>query len=199
MNTPSVLLPVHNAQRNLEADVAEILDVLWELAGRFELMILDDGSIDETAEVARELAARYPQIRVIRHPLRLGLAEAIQTGLDQLHGELMLVSDEDYCLDPDDLRTLSKLRDAQLCMGRRAGSAASPWMEKLLAWRSRSTDARRGIQWVSRQSFEQFRMHQTVDLIGRVDPAQHDCTTAIARRLGDPTYLKMAGYFALHN
>ncbi len=199
MNTPSVLLPVHNAQRSLEADVTEILEVLWELAGRFELMILDDGSTDETAEVARELAARYPQVRVIRHPLRLGLAEAIQTGLDHLQGEIMLVSDEDYCLDPDDLRTLWKLRDAQWGTSRRTRAAAAPWMEKLLAWRSRSADPRRGIQWVSRQSFEQFRMRQTVELIGRVDAAQHDCTTVIARGLGDPTYLKMAGYFAQNN
>ena len=172
MNTASVLMPVHNAQRSLEADVAEILEVLWELAGRFELVILDDGSSDETAEVARELAARYPQIRLIRHPLRLGLAEAIQTGLDHLHGEILLVGDEDYCLDSDDLRTLWKLRDAQWRTSRQTGSAAVPWMEKLLAWRSRSADARRGFQRVSRQAFEQLRMRQAVDLIGRVDAPQ---------------------------
>jgi glycosyltransferase involved in cell wall biosynthesis len=172
LNTPSVLLPVHNAQRSLEAHVAEILDVLWDLAGRFELVILDDGSTDETAEVARELAARYPQIRVIRHPLRLGLAEAIQTGLDHLHGEIVLVGDEDYCLDPDDLRTLWKLRDTQWRTSRRADAAATPWMEKLLAWRSRSADARRGMQLVSRQAFEQSRMRQAVDMLGRLDGPQ---------------------------
>jgi hypothetical protein len=118
------------------------------------------------------LAARYPQIRLIRHPLRLGLAEAIQTGLDQMRGEIILVSDEDYCHDPDDLRTLWTLRDAQWHTSRPAGGAAEPWMERLLAWKSREGAPRRGFQFISRQAFEQFRMRQADDMIGRVDGPQ---------------------------
>ena len=57
MNVLSVLLPVYNAQGKLEADVTEILEVLSEAARRFELCILDDGSTDDTADVARLLAA----------------------------------------------------------------------------------------------------------------------------------------------
>ena len=74
-------------------------------------------------------------------------------------------------------------------------------MEKLLAWKSRSADTRRGIQWVSRQAFEQFRMRQAVDQFGRVDAAQPDCATAIAiaKRLGQPKFLRMAGHFVTDN
>jgi glycosyltransferase involved in cell wall biosynthesis len=109
----SVLLPVFNAQQSLETGVTEILELLPELSPRFELCILDDGSTDDTAEFARDLAARYPQIVVIRHPVRLGLAEAIQTGLDHTQGEVVLIGNEDYQLEPDDLRTLWQLRDTQ--------------------------------------------------------------------------------------
>lgn len=200
MNTASVLLPVYNAQRNLEAAVAEILEVLAQATGRFELAILDDGSTDETAEVARELAARYPQIRVIRHPVRLGLAEAIQTGLDHMPGELILVGDEDYCMNRDDLRTLWQLRDAEWRMSRQARPAAAvePWLEKLLAWTPRSADRRRGFQPISRQAFERFRMGQAAEMFGRVDAPQPSAL-AIAGRLGHPKYLKMAGHFARDN
>ena len=201
MNTASVLLPVYNAQRSLEATVAEILEVLSQWTGHFELAILDDGSTDETAEVARELAACYPQVRVIRHPLRLGLAEAIQTGFDHMPGEIILAGDEDYRLDSDDLRTLSQLRDAEWCTsGQHARpQAGEPWMEKLLATKPRAADARRGFQPLSRQAFERFRTRQAADMMRRVETPQHDCTTAIARRLGHPKYLKIAGYFAEDN
>ncbi len=176
MNTLSVLLPVYNAQENLAADVSEILDVLSELARRFELSILDDGSSDDTADVARELANRYPQVRLIRHPVRLGLSEAIQTGLDHTHGEVILVSDEDYCLDPDDLRTLWQLRDTQWQLSRQdtlPTIANQAWMDKLLAWRPRATAVRRGFQIVSRQAFEQFRLRQAVDMVHRLDIGWH--------------------------
>jgi glycosyltransferase involved in cell wall biosynthesis len=176
LNALSVLLPVYNAQGSLEDDVAEILEVLSEAARYFELCILDDGSTDETAEVAHLLSARYPQVRVIRHPVRLGLSEAIQTGLDHTHGEVILVGDEDYCLDPDDLRTLWQLRDAQWQMTREDALpkfAAQPWMEKLLAWRPRAADVRRGFQIISRQAFEQFRLRQAVDMVHRLDIGWH--------------------------
>jgi len=201
LNTASVLLPVYNAQRSLEATVAEILEVLSQWTVPFELAILDDGSTDETAEVARELAARYPQVRVIRHPLRLGLAEAIQTGLDHMPGEIILVGDEDYGLDPDDLRTLWQLRDEEWRMGRQHARprGEEPWMEKLLATKPRAADARRGFQPISRQAFERFRTRQAADMMQRGEAPRHDCTTAIARRLGYPKYLKIAGYFAEDN
>lgn len=172
LNKLSVLLPVYNAQGNLDDGVAEILDVLAELATRFELWILDDGSTDDTADEARHLAARYPQIRLLRHPVRLGLCEAIQTGLDHMHGEIVLVGDEDYCLDPDDLRTLWQLRDTQWRLRRQAGGTfEQPWIEKLVGWRSQAVSTRRGFQIILPAAFEQFRLQQAFDRM-RLDVGQ---------------------------
>ncbi len=176
MNALSVLLPVYNAQGNLAADVTEILEVLSDLKRPFHLWVLDDGSSDDTADVARDLSNCYPQVRVIRHPVRLGLSEAIQTGLDHTHGEVILVSDEDYCLDPDDLRTLWQLRDTQWRLSRQDALppiAEQPWMEKLLAWKPKASEARRGFQIVSRQAFEKFRLRQAVDMVHRLDIGWH--------------------------
>ena len=197
MNTLSVLLPVYNANGNLEPGVTEILDVLSELSRRFELCILDDGSTDDTADTARELAARYPQIRVIRHPVRLGLSEAIQTGLDHTDGEVILVGDEDYCLEPDDLRTLWQLRDTQWRMTRQSTlikGANEPWMDKLLAWKPRSVDSRRGFQIIMRQAFEQFRMQQSLDSMRRLDGGKRPVAAKPSER---PNFLNRSRHFAL--
>ena len=102
----SVLLPVYNRQHRLETEVARILDVLAEVTNRFDLVIIDDGSTDDTTDVAQHLAVRYPQVSVVRHAFRLGLAEALQTGLDNSGGDIVLVGDENYGIDPADLRQL---------------------------------------------------------------------------------------------
>lgn len=172
LNALSVLLPVYNAQATLHDDVVEMLEVISEAARHFELCILDDGSTDETAEVAKQLAACYPQVRVVRHPVRLGLSEAIQTGLDHTRGAAVLVGDEDYCLDPDDLRTLWQLRDTQWKINRQTGGvdlSRQPGISKLLSWRPRSGNSRRGFQLISREAFEQFRLREAIDTVHRLD------------------------------
>ena len=154
------------------------------------MTILDDGSTDDTAEVAHSLSTRYPQVRVLRHPLRLGLGEAIQTGLDHTHGEVILVGDEDYCLDPDDLRTLWQLRDMQWQLSRQESLPSDqPWMKKLLSWRS-AGEARRGFQFVSRQAFEQHRLCEAADKVHRLDIGWN---CAAAKAAEGPKYLGSAG------
>ncbi len=196
MNTISVLLPVHNAQGKLADGVKEVLDLLSELARQFELWILDDGSNDDTAEVARQLSAEFPQVRCLRHPVRLGLCEAIQTGLDHAHGDVILVGDEDYCLDPEDLRTLWQLRDTQWQMSR-LGSlpamAREPEMQKLLATRPRANDNRTGFQMILRQAFEQFRLEQALEGFHRIDAR----TQAGGKRSSRPKFLRPSRSFSL--
>ena len=185
MNTAlSVLVPVYNAQHSLEAGITDTLEILPEVSQRFSLCILDDGSTDDTAEVAYDLSARYPQINVLRHPIRLGLAEAIQTGLDHTEGEIVFIGDEDYSLDPDDLRALWQLREMQRRLMTYAGSLSSqhdPWMEKLLAWKPRRTRTP-GFQIIRRQAFEQFRLQQAAEIIRRIDRNARPTQTAATQR-----------------
>jgi hypothetical protein len=91
--TLSVVLSVHNAEKTLSRQVNRLLDMLPDLAQRFELLILDDGSTDHTEEVAHELAKDYPQLRVARHDQRRGSDAAVQTALDNTCGEILLLQD----------------------------------------------------------------------------------------------------------
>jgi hypothetical protein len=171
LNTPlSVLLPVHNAQHSLAAGVADILDALPVWAERFELIMIDDGSTDDTAEVALELATQFPQVRVVRHPVRLGLTEAMQTGMDEADADVILVGNDTYQLDLDDLRALWRLRDTQRELSRRGdplepGPQKSPGRKPPIARLAQQL----GFQMIERATFEQSQFAQAVDAIARVD------------------------------
>ena len=89
----TVLLPAHNVESTLAADVTHALDVVSDLTGRFELVIVDDGSADATSEVIDELTRFYPQVRSVRHRRHRGRNEAIRTGLKHSTGEMIFLPD----------------------------------------------------------------------------------------------------------
>ncbi len=99
----TVLLPVHNAQAQLEGQVQRLLDLLPELTSKFDLLIVDDGSTDATCEVAVELSARYPQLRCVRQRERRGLAVAAEAALEQAAGDLVFVCHEEHGLGIDEI------------------------------------------------------------------------------------------------
>ncbi|MEX0978666.1 MAG: hypothetical protein WDZ48_07430, partial [Pirellulales bacterium] len=73
------------------------------------------------------------------------------------------------------------------------------WIDRLVAWRPRSSAPRRGFQIIRRHVFEQFRTQQAAQMMRRLDAPQPSASTAIARRLGNPKYLKTAGQLASDN
>jgi glycosyltransferase involved in cell wall biosynthesis len=100
------LLPVCNAQRGLETQIERVLDVLPEFSDRFDVVIIDDGSTDETHEVASDLARRYPQVGVIRHNEPRGVEEAIAAGRKRSTGDVVLVHSSNEPLDAAGLANL---------------------------------------------------------------------------------------------
>jgi len=86
----SVLLPVHNAQATLQADVGQMLDLLPDLAHDFDVLIIDDGSTDATCEVAEELATQFPQVKFVRHSRRRGVQAALHDGLTRTTSHIVL-------------------------------------------------------------------------------------------------------------
>jgi hypothetical protein len=89
--TLSVVLTVHNAERTLAHQVSKLLDTLADLAGQFELLIVDDGSTDQTEEIAHELARDYPQLRVARQPNQLGADAAAEIAKEKTNGEVVIL------------------------------------------------------------------------------------------------------------
>ena len=90
----SVVLPAYNEAGPIEAvlrGLQEALAGLPELAGRSELVVVDDGSTDGTAEAV----ARVAGVRLVRHPYNLGNGAAVKTGIREARGRAILFMDAD--------------------------------------------------------------------------------------------------------
>jgi len=125
-----LILPVHNAQLNLAADVARILEILPELTRNFEIVIVDDGSTDHTWEVAEDLATKYPQIKIAAAP---GAAGAIHSGIQLTRGELVLAHDGQTAINP---AQLARIWNNQRATATSLGTARDPLMRHTLVRQS---------------------------------------------------------------
>lgn len=91
----SYFFPAHNEAANLEGLVAEALEVLPTLADDFEIIAVDDGSRDETPQIADRLAAAHERVRVVHHEVNQGYGAAVLSGLATARHPLICFQDGD--------------------------------------------------------------------------------------------------------
>jgi cellulose synthase/poly-beta-1,6-N-acetylglucosamine synthase-like glycosyltransferase len=103
--TVSVLIPVYNAARYLPEKLRSLRELDYP-AERVELLVYSDGSDDGSAEVAEEIAASDPRVRVLRAPRRLGKPAALNEMMRIARGEVFLLTDIRQPLVPGALRAL---------------------------------------------------------------------------------------------
>jgi glycosyltransferase involved in cell wall biosynthesis len=109
--TISLFFPVFRDERTVRTVAEKSLSVLRDVADRYEVVIVDDGSPDRAGEIADELAREYPEVSVIHHPKNLGYGAAIRTGLAHCKYEWICFTDGDDEYDVNDLRKLIALKD----------------------------------------------------------------------------------------
>jgi glycosyltransferase involved in cell wall biosynthesis len=104
----SYFFPAHNEEANLEELVAEALVALPALAERFEIIAVNDGSRDATAEIADRLAASHPDlVRVVHHATNLGYGAALRSGFRAARHDLVCFTDGDRQFRVADLGRLT--------------------------------------------------------------------------------------------
>jgi hypothetical protein len=109
----TIVLPVHNGEKRLAESVTEMLELASDLTSRFSIMIVDDGSTDDTSAVAKELSSMYPQVTVQRQRQRSGLGPIISMVRRRVNSDVVIVHDGVTPIDAVQVRRLWRQRDAQ--------------------------------------------------------------------------------------
>ena len=106
----SIFLPVFNEQENLRPIHAKISTALEKLQKSAEIIFIDDGSTDESLQIARKISEEDPRVRIISFRRNYGQTAAMSAGIDAARGEVLIPMDADLQNDPDDIgRLLNKL------------------------------------------------------------------------------------------
>lgn len=114
----SIVVPAHDEGGNLAQLVAEIAQMAAALDGPWELLLVDDGSQDETANEMLALQSASPQVRVIRLARRYGQSAALTAGMREAVGAVVITLDADGQNDPADIpMMITKLSDAEMVVG----------------------------------------------------------------------------------
>jgi glycosyltransferase involved in cell wall biosynthesis len=95
----TVFFPCYNEQANVRRIVEQAIGVLERLGADYEILIVDDGSSDDTGRIADEIAASHSRVRAIHHPRNLGYGAALQSGLRAAAKELVFYTDGDGQFD----------------------------------------------------------------------------------------------------
>jgi len=115
----SVFFPAYNDSGTIASMVIRADQAAAEVTSDYEVIIVNDGSSDATAEIADELARKYPHVRVVHHPRNRGYGGALQTGFRSATKELIFYTDGDAQYDPAELSALwaAMTPDADLVNG----------------------------------------------------------------------------------
>lgn len=92
----TVVLPAHNEAELLEAAVGDVIEGLRSRGRRFEVIVVENGSSDDTAELARRLAAKWPELRVFSLA-EANYGRALRAGLLAANGDVVVNFDVDWC------------------------------------------------------------------------------------------------------
>src|SRR3954471_18338862 len=109
----SIVIPVRNEALNVRALYEELTSELEAFGRRYEIVIVDDGSTDETFELLAALQARDARLRVIRFRRNFGQTAAFSAGFAHARGRFIVTSDGDLQNDPRDIPQMIRIAEQQ--------------------------------------------------------------------------------------
>lgn len=102
----SVVIPAYNEAGNLPCLVREIVSFLRHHMGSFEIILVDDGSQDDTPKILENLKNRFPEIKLIRHPVNYGYGASLKAGFSACRFDWIFFTDADRQFQIEDLLEL---------------------------------------------------------------------------------------------
>ncbi len=105
----TVFFPCYNEEDNVERTTRAALAAVEKITDDFEIVIVNDGSKDRTAELAEQLAAEYPQVRAVHNNPNLGYGGALQRGFRDATKQYVFYTDGDGQFDFEEIPKLLPL------------------------------------------------------------------------------------------
>lgn len=107
----SVFFPTYNEEKNIRKTVIDTKNILKKIIGKWEIIIVDDGSKDKTREIATELSSEDSRIRIIRHDHNKGYGASLQTGFYSSKYDWIAFTDSDGQFDFSEIENFISKQD----------------------------------------------------------------------------------------
>ena len=130
----SLVIPAFNEGPGIGRAVAEAVTALARFTQSYEVLVVDDGSTDDTAALVAELARENGRIRLLRHTENQGYGAALRTGFEAARHDYIGFTDADCQFDLADLEPLLELANENgIAVGRRQNRKDSP-RRRFFSW-----------------------------------------------------------------
>jgi glycosyltransferase involved in cell wall biosynthesis len=132
----SIVLPALNEEDNIDSLVGQIKNYFKTNSIPYEIIIVDDGSTDQTGSIADRIAGEYENITVIHHPENQGYGKSLRDGFHAGRHEYLFYTDADLQFKINSLDLFvpyMQKGEADMVVGYRVGRQ-DPWLRKFLAW-----------------------------------------------------------------
>ncbi|HUF46894.1 MAG TPA: glycosyltransferase family 2 protein [Vicinamibacterales bacterium] len=124
----SIFFPAYNDAGTIASLVIEARQTAARLTSDFEIIVVNDGSADMTADIADELARTYPEVRVVHHPKNRGYGGALRSGFAAARKDFVFYTDGDAQYDPTELALLwARIDDSVDVVNGYKISRSDPW------------------------------------------------------------------------
>jgi len=123
----SLFLPAYNEEGAIEQTINKADAILRQVAKKYEILVINDGSSDKTENIVKEIIKRNPRVRIITHSPNKGYGGALKTGLYKSRYEYVSFIDADGQFDFAEIsKFLPYLKENDLVIGYRSKRADSP-------------------------------------------------------------------------
>lgn len=129
----SIFFPFWNEEGNIQNVIKKAVPIAENLAIKWEIIMVDDGSSDKTLEIARKLSEKDPRLVTISHDKNRGYGAALKTGFVNAKYDLVLFNDGDGQFDLSEAtKFLEKIEDADIVIGFRKKRLDNPFRHILM-------------------------------------------------------------------
>jgi len=105
----SIIIPMFNEGENIEPTLSQVETELVSFQGTYEIIAVNDGSLDNTLENLEKVATRNGRLRIVSHAKNIGRGMALRSGFKEARGEIVVSIDADLSYDPCYILDLLKI------------------------------------------------------------------------------------------